>query len=202
MARSDSEAVQPRLPSTYSSTESPKRSRSARTTAVSSDDRASTHLDLEGADAVDVDHPLGLGHHRGGLVEAEHVADPHPVGEAARADRADWQAQRAAERIPHGHVDGGLGGGVADGAGHSGAGDLAFQQGQPHELRGEDLLDHGDDAGLRLAVGERPRRRLGDPDDAVIGVHPNQHVLGGVHFAGGELQRFDIGDGEGIASTE
>ena len=37
MAHSDSAAVQPLLPSTYSSTSSPKRSRSARTTAVSRD---------------------------------------------------------------------------------------------------------------------------------------------------------------------
>ena len=36
LARIASDAVQPRLPSTYSSTLSPKRSRSARTTAVSS----------------------------------------------------------------------------------------------------------------------------------------------------------------------
>src|SRR6185312_5295707 len=37
MARNDSDAVQPRLPSTYSSTAPPNRSRNARTTAVSND---------------------------------------------------------------------------------------------------------------------------------------------------------------------
>ena len=33
---------------------------------------------------------------------------------------------------------------------------------------------------LRLAVGERPRRRLGHADDPVIGMHPHQYVLRGM----------------------
>ena len=41
------------------------------------------------------------------------------------------------------------------------------------------VLDDRDDAGLGLAVGERPGRSLGDADDAVVGVHADQHVLGG-----------------------
>ena len=45
--------------------------------------REMADLDLEGADAVDLEHPLRLGDHLGGIVEAEHVADPHPVGVAA-----------------------------------------------------------------------------------------------------------------------
>ena len=60
----------------------------------------------------------------------------------------------------------------------------------------EELFDHRDDAGLGLAVGERPRRRLGHADHAVVGMHPDQHVLGGVDLAGGELQRLDVRDGE------
>ena len=60
----------------------------------------------------------------------------------------------------------------------------------------EDLVDHRDDAGLGLAVGERPRRRLGHPDDPVIGMHPHQHVVRGMDFTRGELQRLDIRDGE------
>ena len=46
----------------------------------------------------------------------------------------------------------------------------------------------------RLVVGAR--RRLGDPDHPVVGVDADQHVVGDVHLAAGELQRLDVGDPE------
>ena len=74
--------------------------------------------------------------------------------------------------------------------------DLTFGQREPDDLGGEELRDESDDARLRLPVGERTRRRLGHTHDPVVGAHPHQHVVGGVDLPRGELQRFDVWDGE------
>ena len=49
--------------------------------------------------------------------------------------------------------------------------------------------DGVDDRGLGLAVGVRPRLRLGVTDQAGVGVHTHQHVVRAVHASRGELWR-------------
>ena len=48
---------------------------------------------------------------------------------------------------------------------------------------------------LGLAVGERPRHGVRHADDAVVGVHPDEHVLGGADLAAGEAQGLPVRDG-------
>ena len=74
---------------------------------------------------------------------------------------------------------------------------LALEQGQANHLGCEDLVDHGDHAGLGLAVRERARGSLGDAHDPVVGVHAHEHVLRDVHLAAGEAEGLAVRDGEG-----
>ena len=98
-------------------------------------DRPAAHLHLERGDAVGVPHPLRLGDHLRPVGEAEHVADPHPVGVSAE-QAADGKFERAAQRIPDRHVDRGFGRRVADGAGQPGGDDLALGQRQTRPSAG------------------------------------------------------------------
>ena len=91
-----------------------------------------------------------------------------------------------ADRVPDGHVDGRLRDRVADGAVQAGVDDLALEDADTDDRGGEVVGDDRAHRRLGLAVGERSRRSVGGPDDTVVGVHPDQHVLGGAHLAAGE----------------
>jgi len=73
---------------------------------------------------------------------------------------------------------------------------LAFDRREPDDLWREDAVDDRDDRGLGLAVGERSRWCFSGTDEAVVGVHAHQDVLGGGDLAAGEAQWLAVRDGE------
>src|SRR5690606_32316582 len=79
-------------------------------------DRSAAHFHFEGGDAVVVAHALCFVDDGGGLVEAEYVAYARAVGGAA-VEIGHREVECASEGVAEGHVEGGFGGGVADGAG-------------------------------------------------------------------------------------
>ena len=111
-------------------------------------------------------------------VEPEHVAHAQPVGPTTE-EVGDRDSEAAADDIPEGHVDRGLGRGVADRAVEALVDRGAVECRAADDLGGEQALDHGDDRLLGLAVGERPRRGLRGADDALVGVDADEDVLGG-----------------------
>jgi hypothetical protein len=104
--------------------------------------------------------------------------------------------ERLPNDIPDRDVDRSLGGRVGDRPVQTGVHRFAFEGRVADDLRGEDAVDDSDDRALRLAVGERPRWRLGRTDEAVVGVHAHQHVLGDGDLTAGEPERLAVRDSE------
>ena len=57
----------------------------------------------------------------------------------------------------------------------------------PDQRRADQVVDRGDAALARLAAPERRDRRLAQPDEALVGVDPDDHIVRRVMVAVGRL---------------
>ena len=154
-------------------------------------DRPPSDLDLEGGDAVLLAHAHCVVDHLSGGGEPDHVGGAHPVGVAAE-QLGHRNCEALADQVPQRDIDRGPSGRVPCRTGHARVRSLAVQRRQALQLRAEEVLNHGHDAALRLAVGERPWRSVRGADQAVVGVDADQYMLGGSHLPAGEAQRLHV----------
>ena len=82
----------------------------------------------------------------------------------------------------------------------SGRGSARAPAGRRRRLRAEVVGEIERDRDLGLAVRERARGGVGGPDDTVIGVHPDEHVLRGATSPLAKRSGFVYGIAKGIAS--
>ena len=128
------------------------------------------------------------------VVPEHERVEPHAVTHAASEELPDGDVERAALDVPERDVDG------ADGAGEDAAAerahpveDLADVLDPERVLAQEILTELGDDGDRR--VGEPPRPRLTEADDAGIGRDADDQI--GADLPAADQQRLDLSDAHG-----
>ena len=147
-----------------------------RADAATSSSALAPDLDLEGPDAEALVHLQRLLGHAAGSAKRDHVRDRdavrEPAEQRAHGRPSSWptRSQTARSTAPRATRSPGA-------PPRRASTSSVAQRVEPLERRPEPVADRGDDRGLRLAVGVRPRLRLGLADEAVVGVHAHEHVV-------------------------